>query len=139
MSGDHPLNRMSQSMLWGRSDMKEKFYSGSSQSNPWVRDLLWKRVIVEEKKKLNIPLVESVMGAPPFMRSVTMATMKAERELQRAASDDWHDGEAAVVWCSWCGLSLEWTAAAKIPPRAIVGCGARDARGGHPAAALGDG
>ena len=63
--------------------MKEKFYSGSSQSNPWVRDLLWKRVIVEEKKKLNIPLVESVMGAPPFMRSVTMATMKAERDLQR--------------------------------------------------------
>ena len=72
---------MSHSMLWGRSDMKEKFYSGSSQSNPWVRDLLWKKVIVEEKKKLNIPLVESVMGAPPFMRSVAMATMKAERDL----------------------------------------------------------
>ena len=83
MSEDHPLNRMSHSMLWGRSDLKEKFYSGSSQSNPWVRDLLWKKVIVEEKKKLNIPLVESVMGAPPFMRSVTMANMKAERELQR--------------------------------------------------------
>ena len=62
MSEDHPLNRMSHSMLWGRSDLKEKFYSGSSQSNPWVRDLLWKKVIVREK--LNIPLVESVMGAP---------------------------------------------------------------------------
>ena len=29
-----------QSMLWGRSDLAEKFYSGEKSSNPWVRDLL---------------------------------------------------------------------------------------------------
>jgi hypothetical protein len=68
------------SMLWGRSDMKEKFYSGSSQSNPWVRDLLWKRVIKEEKDKLDIqPLSNPVDSVPPHMRSVHAAQLKAER------------------------------------------------------------
>ena len=61
--------------------MKEKFYSGSSQSNPWVRDLLWKRVIKEEKDKLDIqPLSNPVESVPPHMRSVHAATLKAERD-----------------------------------------------------------
>ena len=79
-AGGLSSNKMSQSMLWGRSDLREKFYSGSSQSNPWVRDLLWKRVIVEEKKLQGHDADPNPMAKiPPHMRSVHEATMKAQR------------------------------------------------------------
>lgn len=71
-----------QSMLWGRSDLTEKFYSGSSQSNPWVRDLLWKHNIVTEKKRLNLP-ANPMEDTPPHMRSTTVANLKAQKRLDR--------------------------------------------------------
>jgi len=83
-SNNQHSNPMSQSMLWGRSDMKEKFYSGSSASNPWVRDLLWKRCIVDEKKLQghDAPGSNPMDKIPPHMRSVHAATLKAERALK---------------------------------------------------------
>jgi len=68
-----------QSMLWGRSDLAEKFYSGEKASNPWVRDLLWKKNITDEHKKFGddpspIDLV------PPHMRSVVVANVNASME-----------------------------------------------------------
>jgi hypothetical protein len=70
----------SQSMLWGRSDMKEKFYSGSSQSNPWVRDLLWKAYIVKQKKDSNMNNSSPMDEVPPHMRSAHAAFLQAERK-----------------------------------------------------------
>ena len=69
--------QFSASMLWGRSDLKEKFYSGESSASPWVRDLLWKANIVAEKKKLGMTGL-SIESMPPHMRSVHAAKMKAD-------------------------------------------------------------
>ena len=73
--------QFSASMLWGRSDLKEKFYSGESSASPWVRDLLWKANIVAEKKKLGMTGL-SIESMPPHMRSVHAAKMKAEEALK---------------------------------------------------------
>ncbi len=64
-----------QSMLWGRSDLAEKFYSGEKSSNPWVRDLLWKKNITDEHKKFNDD--SAIDLVPPHMRSVTLANVSA--------------------------------------------------------------
>ena len=74
-------SQFSTSMLWGRSDLKEKFYSGESSASPWVRDLLWKANIVAEKKKLGMTGV-SIESMPPHMRSVHAAKMQAEDALK---------------------------------------------------------
>ena len=73
--------QFSASMLWGRSDLKEKFYSGESSASPWVRDLLWKANIVAEKKKLGMTGL-SIESMPPHMRSVHAAKMQAEEALK---------------------------------------------------------
>ena len=64
-----------QSMLWGRSDLAEKFYSGEKSSNPWVRDLLWKKNITDEHKKFSDDTAIDLV--PPHMRSVTLANVSA--------------------------------------------------------------
>ena len=64
-----------QSMLWGRSDLTEKFYSGEKSSNPWVRDLLWKKNITDEHKKFQDD--SPIDFVPPHMRSVTLANVNA--------------------------------------------------------------
>jgi hypothetical protein len=70
-------------MLWGRSDLKEKFYSGESSASPWVRDLLWKSNIVAEKKKLGVTgSIHPIENVPPHMRSVHAAKLKAEAALK---------------------------------------------------------
>ena len=35
---------------WGAGNTDFKFYTGSSQSNAWTRDLLWKKYIKDEAK-----------------------------------------------------------------------------------------
>eukprot|EP00945_MAST-04E_sp_MAST-4E-sp1_P007736 g7736.t1 len=73
--------KKSQSMLWGRSDLQEKFYSGEKASNPWVRDLLWKKNITDEHKKFGDD--PSPMDlVPPHMRSVTLANVSASMEMK---------------------------------------------------------
>ena len=79
-----------QSMLWGRSDLAEKFYSGEKSSNPWVRDLLWKKNITDEHKKFGDD--SAIDLVPPHMRSVTLANVSASinqkekrRQKQRRA------------------------------------------------------
>ena len=62
-------------MLWGRSDLAEKFYSGEKSSNPWVRDLLWKKNITDEHKKFQDD--SPIDFVPPHMRSVTLANVNA--------------------------------------------------------------
>ena len=54
-----------QSMLWGRSDLTEKFYSGEKSSNPWVRDLLWKKTSLTNIKFQDDSPIDFV---PPHMR-----------------------------------------------------------------------
>ena len=73
-----------QSMLWGRSDLAEKFYSGEKSSNPWVRDLLWKKNITDEHKKFQDD--SPIDFVPPHMRSVTLANVNAsikQKEMRR--------------------------------------------------------
>jgi hypothetical protein len=51
----------------------DKFYTGSSKSNPWVKDLLWKLYIENEGKAQNLPERDQIDSLPAHMQSVAYA------------------------------------------------------------------
>lgn len=69
---------------WGRGNLTEKFYTGSSKSNPWVKDLLWKLYIQNEGKLLRIPGNEHIDSLPAHMQSVAFAGINGRQMLREA-------------------------------------------------------
>jgi hypothetical protein len=59
----HLSNNLSMATSWGSGNTDFKFYQGSSSSNAWTRDLLWKRAISDEAKLMGFkPSVPEQMG-----------------------------------------------------------------------------